>query len=48
MRLLTTLVQIAGLAAIVAAAWLLAPVAGLFVAGLMLVVVGHAVDEERK
>jgi hypothetical protein len=41
---LSSVVELAGLAAFVAAGWLIAPWLGLFVAGLCLLVIGQALD----
>ena len=41
----STLVEIAGFAAISAAAWLLSPIFGLFTVGFCLLLVGYAFDD---
>lgn len=44
---LSTLVELAGFAALAFAAWLLNPVAGVAVAGVFLLLVGYSIEDEQ-
>ena len=46
--LLSTLLEVAGLIAATAAAWLFAPLAGVFAAGVVLVVLGLALGSRTR
>jgi phosphate/sulfate permease len=46
--MLSTLIQLAGFGCIVATAALVSPILGLAVAGIVLLLIGHAVDAPRR